>query len=265
MKLTKTKADQEKEERDLQNDSALVFLANLEAFKFKVGDILLLMLYSPEEDEGDEPKITWEIEKDNIGAPIKYVYAFENKLGVGYIKKLDNSGKGPTKAQPICVTKIAEQGSRLVLDPDYAEHLLINGEEEFEYNARHKAYKIFRDEALKKNETIAIQTTEGDPLYDFDAGALTKQYKQFWKTLKVGDTVYADDDGSNTDIAIFGHMTYEVTAITKNRSSITFKVIKDIGGYNDFGDEFKFGRDKMAQNHSYVGTQRPYPLTEDNI
>jgi hypothetical protein len=235
--------------------------------KFAVGDILLKKV----RDDDDDDAAKWIIETDEIGAPIKYVYAFENELGIGYIKKLDNSGKGPTKGKAICVTKIVQRHEQLILDPDYAEHLLLSSGEEFKYNARYEAYKTFRDEALKKNKAIAIPVVvkRVDPhdLDDYEF-VISPQFKQLWKNMKVGDKVYTDDEDSELedgDMSQLGNIVYEIVKITKSRSSMTFKVLEDKYGYFDVGDEVKFNRGDFCDMCWHVTTQKPYPLTEDNI
>jgi hypothetical protein len=73
MKLTKTKTDEKKEANDLKNDPTLIFIANVNAYKFNVGDVLIKKIKAW--DDNGEKKV-WDLETDNIGCPVKYVYAF---------------------------------------------------------------------------------------------------------------------------------------------------------------------------------------------
>lgn len=262
MKLTKSKNDEKKEAKDLTDDPTLVFLANINSYKFNVGDVLIKKILQWD-DEGENKVLS--VEVDKIGAPIKYVYAFENKIGVGYIKKLKNDGKGPSKSNPMCITKVVQADQHLFLDPDYVEHLLLSADEEFKYNARYERLQAFREEAIKKNAAIAVEVyqkpTNADEAYDENNPEPTKAFKAFWKALKIGDVIYASDG----DIEELGQTKLEVLSINKTGSHIKFKILKDEWGWRDVGSESTETKKGFAQEWCLATTQRPYPLTEDGI
>lgn len=262
MNLSKSKNDEKKEAKDLVDDPTLVFLANINSYKFNVGDILIKKLLQWDED-GEKRVLSTEVDK--IGAPIKYVYAFENKIGVGYIKKLKNDGKGPTKAMPICITKVVQAEQHLMLDPDYAEHLLLSADEKFNYNAKYERLKLFREEALKKNEAISIKVvedrSENELEHESDGETKqTKEFKEFWRGMQAGDTIYASD----IDLEDLGDVQFEVLKKSKN-GNVKLKIVKDLNGWRDIGSEFSSTRSEFAEEYYCVSKQRPYPLTEDNI
>jgi len=259
MKLVKSKVDEKKEENDLNTDPTLMFLANIHAYKFNVGDILIKK-HLMWDDEGEKKVLI--TETDNIGAPVKYVYAFENKLGVGYIKKLKNDGKGPNRSNPTCITKVVQRDEMLQLDPDYCEHLLLSHDEDFKYNARYESIKAFREEALKKNEALFTKVCDqvgSDDVDPDDQYEDTKEFKAFWKTLKVGDIIYAGNEIDDVGVAQL-----EVLHVAKN-GRVKLKIIKDGWGWRDVGHEFTIPRGDFKDDYTYATTSRPYPLTEDNI
>lgn len=263
MKLTKSKNDEKKEATDLANDPTLVFLTNINSYKFNVGDILIKKTLQWDAKGEERVRAT---EVDSIGAPIKYVYAFENKIGVGYIKKLKNDGKGPTKANPVCITKVVQSDQLLQLDPDYADHLLFHSDEEFKYNARYERLKVFRAEAIEKNKALAVQVCAGsteshdeDGIYD-EEYIPSKAFKAFWKTIQVGELLYVGD----SDIECLGDIHLEVVTVSKN-GNIKFKILRDEWGWRDLGEEFSVTKKTFAQEYSFITKSKPYPLTEDNI
>jgi hypothetical protein len=154
LKYEKTKEDKDKEKFDLENDPILKFIKHQESFKFNIGDILVMYVNR----SYDEDKPEWDIKttSSTTNAPVKYIYAFENELGIGYIKQLKADGSGLTKTLT-CVTDLDPANERLDLDPDFADHVLLsNGEEEFEYNRLHKAAIKYRKDAINKNKKLLL-------------------------------------------------------------------------------------------------------------
>jgi hypothetical protein len=239
MNLNKTAMDKSIEKRDLEKDKTMIFLANMDSAKFKVGDILIKKCLIRGYDD-DESK--WIVEIDENDLPVMYVYAFENKLGVGYVKQLNPDGTGPSRSKPIPMTKIDLSENKFELDPGYAEHLLL-GEGEYKYNERHERILRFREEALNKNKALCIPSD-------------IKNYRAWWKTLKVEDTLYVGDMSSD-----LGRDVFKVIKVGKNSTKITFEAIK--GYYYDFGDIFTMGVTLFREEFGHVSMTKPFPLTED--
>jgi hypothetical protein len=125
--------------------------------------------------------------------------------------------------------------------------------------------KAFRDEALKKNMTMAVRVNDevdtNDPDWNGEDGGISKEFDAFWKTLKVGDIVYTTDYRA---IDFLGDSSFEVIKVSKN-GNVRFRVINDDINYSDPGDEFTQTKRQAAEMWSWVSIQKPYPLTEDNI
>lgn len=165
LKYEKSPEDAKREESDLQHDVILRWIKDRELFRFNVGDVLIR-----------QTKWGTEWKTETIGVnetPVKYVYVFENELGIGYLKQLRSGGSGFAKTL-LCVTELDPARSRLVLDPEYADHLII-GDGEFDYSADYLNKKKYRAEAIKKNNQLALDTKNFKKLYEW------------FSNLKVGD------------------------------------------------------------------------------
>lgn len=166
----KTPEDLARERSDLNTSPIMRFLKNRDQYTFNIGDILI------KETRWDS-KGKWEISKTAIGGIKKYMYVFENELGIGYIKQLKVDGTGFT-TNISCVANYDPETVRLSLDPDYADHLLI-GENEFNYNDDYLRKKEFRQEAIKRNRSLVVNTRN-------------EETRMAWyHSLKDGDTIWA--------------------------------------------------------------------------
>lgn len=238
MKLTKTKIDEKRLADDLWKDRIMVYLANADKLKFNVGDILI-----KQTNYGDDEQPEWTTETDGAGCTVQYVYAFENELGVGYVKRLKNDGSGPCKKQPEAITKFDPRVNKFILDPDYADHLIL-GEGEFDYSAKSKRQIEFRKEALEKNEKLCLKFKKPS-----DA-------KTWWQSLKIGDIIYV-----GTDLESLGDDVLEVIKIKKNK--ITMRVIAT--EWDEVGEEYDYSRTAFIEHHDFISMEKPYPLSEDKV
>jgi hypothetical protein len=252
MIVKKTPGDSKKEKLDLERNVILRFLANQDYYKFKPGDILV----KKEAEYQNDNTIKWVTEENwKSETPQKYVYAFENELGIGYVKVLKNDGSGP-KGQALCMATFDPKHTRFTLDPGYADHLLV-GEGEYKYNEDIERIISYRKEAIEKNKKLVIDTTTS-------VGA-----KRWWKSLKVGDLIYSDIDYSSTDeeefAATLGIDVFKVLSMSKDRRWIEFEVIDSDFG-SDNGEIFKMGRDEFFDDGCrIVSMAKPFPLKEDGF
>jgi hypothetical protein len=148
LKYEKTPADKKREDSDMRHNPILRFLNNQEHFKFNIGDVLI-------KQRCDNAGGEWKTElTPGVNTPRKFMYAFENELGIGYVKQLRVDGSGFTTAL-VCTANFNPNLTRFQLDPDYVDHMLI-GEEDFEYNKQYLSKKTFREEAIKKNTKLLV-------------------------------------------------------------------------------------------------------------
>lgn len=247
MKYTKTAQDKTRIKNDLENHKLMLILKDIKKCKFNVGDVLIKqrLVYSESPHANSEPEwVTCNVSSVNR-APVKYLYAFENELGVGYLKRLKPDGSGPDD-KAICIINYDISKIRFMLDPDYADHMLI-GDGDFNYNAKYIESKNFREEAIKKNIELRIKGKDSIELW--------------FEKVKKGDTVWISNGTSDTDdsehlvinkkkeLSNFfgddGGSYIEVIQIAKNAKTRSYIIYKDNIG-----------------NNCYVFSQKPHSLTD---
>lgn len=175
MKYEITQEDLQTMERDLRTDRTLKHLKNLSFYKFTIGDVLVREEKCHKRDsEGYE----WKTKLAECGIPNKYVYVFENDLGVGYIRRLSVNGRKFVD-RPTCVTEFDPDQTRFVLDPEYADHMIFSDENaEFDAKSRYDEIKKKREQIHRKNKKLRIPLDTPEQAY------------AWLQTIKLGDQIY---------------------------------------------------------------------------
>lgn len=140
-----------------ENNPVVKYLRNQDHLRFQIGDVLVRQKRSWRSPE----KEIWETETvSNVSkAPKKFVYVAENQFGVGYIKQLRANGKGFTDGEAICLANIEFGYTRYVVDPDFQDHMLLDGDQtKFEYNTSFKEDRARRQSILKENKKLLEPT-----------------------------------------------------------------------------------------------------------
>ena len=175
MKYEITAEDRQIMEYDLKHDRTLKHLRNLTFYKFSPGDVLI------REELGyalGTAEKQWKVETGSGDIPLKFVYVFENELGIGYIRRMSVSGDRLVE-RPMCVTEFDPDRTRFKLDPEYADHMLLAADgEEFDMSERYRAMKKRREAVHRRNKKKMV------PL------ASSIDVINWMKTLKVGDQVW---------------------------------------------------------------------------
>lgn len=156
-KLTQKELNEFKHDETV--NPVIKYFKNKDAVKFNIGDVLVRQVarweYSP---HGNVAKWATDKVSSVSNAPKKFVYVFENEFGIGYIKQLRANGQGFTSYM-VCTANIDFDHTRFVLDPDYADHLLLAGQDDkFAYQERFKQDKAAREEIYKYNKSLINRT-----------------------------------------------------------------------------------------------------------
>jgi|GEM_PF-6481285 len=141
-----------------ENNAIVRYLRNQDHLRFQIGDVLVRQKKSWRQTD----KEVWETETVSSvsKAPKKFVYVAENQYGVGYIKQLKANGKGFTEGDVICLANIEFGYTRYVVDPDFQDHMLLDGDQtKFEYNTTFKEDRARRQSILKDNKKLLEPTT----------------------------------------------------------------------------------------------------------
>lgn len=173
LKYEKTVEDRGREIGDLKRNPICRFLKNQEAFKFNIGDIVIKQKRLTLNSE-------WETEViPGVKSPKKFMYVFENEVGIGYMKPLRVDGSGFT-SEIVMTANFDPDYVRFQLDPDFVDHMLI-GDDDFEYNKLYVSKKAFREEAIKSNKKILTKTKA------------TAKRLEWLASLKTGDEFWMGD------------------------------------------------------------------------
>lgn len=249
MKYDKTKQDIVKEKYDLENHPFMQWLKRKDEMRFNVGDVLIKKTFhyswNPQSHSYDDGQ--WMVDTHSGrtgGTPKKFVYAFENELGIGYVKQLKINGSGVTNTL-ICMADVPAATTKFELDPEYADHLLI-GDEEFQPGAVYKEQKKLRQEAIKANKKLMVNFKK-DP----------KKFAEWFNNLKAGDSFWLAYDYDNLHAC-----QYEITSVSKSHNKehvdhsgnrIDLNMIKEWG---DKGTEWKYISAKIVKHPHYPAGEK---------
>jgi hypothetical protein len=204
-----SKKDKAAVELDKKRHPVVRYLVNQDNLKFNIGDILIRQ--RARWKNADD--IVWENEAVSTvsNAPKKFIYAFENEVGVGYVKQLRATGKGYTDSL-ICLADVDTSHTRFVIDPDYQDHILI-GDGNFEHSKFFHEDKKRRQEILKKNKALLTPTGTWAQVNDALA------------TLKVGDKIW------------YGSDVYRAVKSPYTILKISSKPLKSMGTWEVYGND----------------------------
>ncbi len=158
MNYETTQKDQEKIKHSAQHDRILRFIEHKDEFKFNIGDVLIK---KSRVGYGDNQRYEAEKVSHTSDAPRKFLYFYENELGIGYIKPILSDGNPGIEVFPM--TEYDADYVKFELDPEYAEHIILSDEgEAYDAAADHKRRKRFREKAYKANKKLLVPfiTTE---------------------------------------------------------------------------------------------------------
>lgn len=236
LKYEKTHADRAREVSDISRSPIMRFLKHQDYFKFNVGDVLIKQTRLTLNSE-------WATEITvGVNAPKKFMYVFENELGIGYVKQLRVDGQGFTSSL-VCTANFDPDRVRFQLDPDFVDHMLIGEDDEFEYNKEYTNKKAFREEALKKNAKILVHTR-----------SMNKRIKWI-SNLKVGDIFWMGDTFDEMAVQKF-----RVVVAVGDEEPLTIRIEALEHPHLDPGAELHVDEDMFA--FARVTMEQPFPMED---
>lgn len=175
MKFTLTEGQQKRLEDLAKNNIVAKWMRVKDNLKFSIGDVLLMYTKT-----GYDDNESWTPVKLSSGAePQRYVYVYEDEFGIGYIKplKVTDGGLG---TETICLTDMNWNWQRLEVDPEYAEHMILDAE--FDIKKIHQKTLEKSKQVAKMNRKIGVRLES------------LKQKNEFFESLNIGDTFYVSND-----------------------------------------------------------------------
>ena len=191
MKFTLTEHDLDHIECIRAGNPVCNFLDQQINSRFSIGDILI------RHTKGWDDEDPWETELVNhtTGVAKRYVYVYEDKHGVGFLKRLKITD-GTLGIETFCITEMIGPHSRFKVDPDFEDSILF-GDGSFDIKAIRKAGKAKKDKIVKFNKASLAKSNS------------LLAVNNFFAQLKAGDTFYSGNvDGSYI-------LDYKIISITK--------------------------------------------------
>lgn len=170
------------------------------------------------------------------------MYVFENEVGIGYLKPLRVDGTGFT-SELVMTANFDPDYVRFQLDPDFVDHMLI-GDDDFEYNQSYLNKKAYRDEAIKKNKKLLIQTRA------------TKKRTEWITSLKPDDEFWMGSDFDE-----LAHNKYKVIEHISNRNPTQIRV-ETVSNVNQAMIGRSMVWDEAYFVYRYVSMKQPYVLED---
>lgn len=174
----KNKKDLQREKNDLESNKIMIYLKNKDKFKFSIGDILIQKIPSnPVHAYSHGEDLKWVTVKANkiYDIPKRFLYAFENELGIGYIKQLSIDGKSFV-SRLICLANIDPRYTTFEVDPEYSDCMLLGNNFIEQINSTYNDIKNFRKNAIFHNKKILVKR---------------KNIEKWANNLNIGDVFYA--------------------------------------------------------------------------
>lgn len=149
--------EEEKIIKQQQDASPVVrFIRSKDRLNFGVGDYLIKV---NKRHVSSSEEIKWEPETISgvSSQPKRFLCIYEDEYGIKYIKPLTSLGK---ELPTILSLADVNDWTRYEIDPDYADHMILDGENKFDFTEQRKQQKAIRDSITKKNKKIAIKTRD---------------------------------------------------------------------------------------------------------
>lgn len=178
MKVELTTAEKKQIDDAMSRNRVRKWLTIRDTLKFEIGDVLIKHHIIWRRETSD---YGWTIENINSDTKMaqRYVYIFEDDQGIGYFKQLKIS-TGTLGKELFCVTDIDFDSTRFEVDPEYAEHTLLDVD--FDIKKIHKKSLEGRNIVTKMNRKM------GARLKTFS------EFNKFFDNLKQGDTYWTTRD-----------------------------------------------------------------------
>lgn len=150
MKIQLTDAENQQVQNALESNNVRRWFINRDKMKFEIGDIIVKHTRRWSRDTGTDVWTIENINSDNKMAQ-RYVYVFEDEYGIGYMKQL-RVANGSLGKELFCMTDFDFDYTRFEVDPEYAEHVLLDAE--FDIKKIHKQSLAARKIIIKMNRKI---------------------------------------------------------------------------------------------------------------
>lgn len=178
MKVKLSAQEQKQLQNALDSNKVRRWLEQKEQMRFEIGDVLIKKL---KQTDYHSKNISWKIENINSDNKMaqRYVYIYEDEYGIGYIKPL-RVANGTFGKDLICLTDFDFAHIKFEVDPEYAEHVLLDAE--FDIKEIHKNSLAARKIVTKMNRKVGVRPKT------------LQEFNDFFEKLNLGDTFWMTHD-----------------------------------------------------------------------
>lgn len=178
MKVDLTANEMKQIQNALESNKVRRWMLQKQQIKFEIGDVVVKYLKSTDYQTKKESWKAENINSDNKMAQ-RYVYIYEDEFGIGYLKRL-KIANGKLGQELICLTDFDYETTKFEVDPEYAEHVLLDAE--FDIKKIHKASLAARKVIIKMNRKI------GKKLHTL------KEFNAAFENMQIGDSFWTSTD-----------------------------------------------------------------------
>lgn len=132
-----------------QHNPVIKFIRNKNAISFQPGDILI-----KEERMGDTWNVVCVSPRSQVAK--KYMFMHEDEYGVGYVKQL-KAGTDEYVHNITCLASVDHDRVRFQVDPEYATHIIINGEGTYDHSVEYKLSKERSEKVRQDNTKLMVK------------------------------------------------------------------------------------------------------------
>jgi hypothetical protein len=161
-----------------KTDTVIQYLINKHELNFNVGDYLIKQTrcYSK-----------WKTQ--NISSvsniPKRFICVHEDEYGVKYVRALSAMGE---RLPYICAVTNISDHERFVIDPDYAEHLILGGDDKFDFAHQKKKERAHRNKISKLNKKLIVRFASSEDAWSyFNALPLNSTFYMGWSATDAID------------------------------------------------------------------------------
>jgi hypothetical protein len=199
-----SKDDLKRIELDVKHNKIIEYLRLKDELSFNVGDVLIcLRIYKSDTGSSLESWRPVTISHSS-SIPKRYKVVYRNEQGVCWIKQLKADGSGFCE-DISCLASIDLSHRKMVVDPDYADHIMLDQNNQFVFSEAYENEKSAKNKAKVHNKTISVNT---EKLEDIE---------KFFSSKKSGDRFWYSREYSVLKKSNISNIEYELKSVKKDR------------------------------------------------
>jgi hypothetical protein len=176
-----------------QYDQVIRYLINKHELKFSTGDYLIKQIQF-------NGKWKTQCISNVSNIPKRFICVHEDEYGVKYVRALSSMGE---RLPYICAVTNLNEYERFIIDPDYAEHLILGDNNKFDFASHKKKERAHRNKISKLNKKLIVKFSSiEDVVAYFGKLPLNSTFYMGWSTIDAIDKKYQILEATNSTLVI---------------------------------------------------------------